>query len=166
MAHGTSTISVSKALKRELEEARGDREMMEFLQHLLSEWRKAQAAPRPAAPLRELQNLGPALGPALDVMKPWSMKITSEGITVEEIRPGGSRGKMDDPPSPASQEVPAQVPAEPRPKGSMYQSWSFELKDPPAPPPAETHPVREVSPTPRTAKGPKRKKKTSPSSSA
>jgi hypothetical protein len=139
MVPSRPTIAVSAKVKTLLERAKGDKDWDTFLQELLSEWKDSRdtskAPPLPGAGQPALEH---ALGMVLDVMKPWSMKITAEGVQLEEIPHSETRNEGEEPAKDGTQ-VNCPLPQD------IYSGWSTEVKDSEAPP-------KESSAPPKTTK--------------
>jgi hypothetical protein len=125
MAAKSSTIAVSRKVKDLLERAKGKKDWDTFLQEMLSEWKGIREAPE-GIPSPETEEKTPdhVLGLALDAMRPWSMKITTEGVQLEEV-PHVEKELEEEPPKqdPTSSPLPR----------SIYEGWSLEVKEPESP---------------------------------
>lgn len=111
-------ITVKSTLKKELEKAKGAKTWNVFLEELFAAWKKLKVPEETKETGAVVVSLGPSIGPALDVMKPWSMRITQDGITVEEIpheKSGEEGGDGEG----------AQLGSR---KGAVYGQWSFDIK--------------------------------------
>jgi hypothetical protein len=162
MSESTATITVKKSLKSSLLDAKGKKDWSEFLEELLAEWNKTKGTAKFSG---GGIMLGPALGPALDVMKPWSMKITPRGINVEEIPRTEGQGTRPEKPIPE-----AKTPDYPSPSGgengrSVYQSWSIEVRSDSTETPREQKPA-ETEPAVKGARASSRKGKRKPAKQA
>ncbi len=94
MARNTSSISVSKGLKETLETAKGEQSWEAFLQALLANWHPPKATPPPAPAPPPVPPQPPIL--KFDVTKAWSMRLTEDGIRIEQIPPAEPEGPSAD----------------------------------------------------------------------
>jgi hypothetical protein len=156
MGPSPSTIEVSAKVKSLLERAKGDKDWDTFLQELLGEWKDIREA-SPDAPDPKTEELAPLplTGFVMNVMKPWSMKITNEGVQLEEIPHADTETGRE---KTSKEEAPANCPL----PHSVYEGWSNEGKEA-APPPKE--PASVAPPKvrrPRAGRTVKKKRKTTP----